>query len=110
VTLNTDSRASTIATWSATVSDTATLTPAGTGSVTFGLYSDSTCATLVTGSASTDTSAPFAATDVTVSGTTEGTFEYWWKVTYTADPGFIAPAPLCGEKVTISISVTGTAE
>lgn len=110
VALTTDSTASTIASWTATVKDTATLTPAGTGSVTFGLYSDSTCTTLVTGSQSTDTSAPFAATDVSVSGTTEGTFEYWWKVTYTPDPGFIAPAPLCGEKVTITISVTGTAE
>ena len=110
VTLTTDSQASTIATWSATVSDTATLTPAGTGSVTFGLYTDSGCAALVTGSESTDTTAPFAANDVTVSGTAEGTFEYYWKVHYTADPGFIAPADVCGEKVTVVISVTGTAQ
>jgi hypothetical protein len=110
VALTTDSTASTIASWSATVKDTATLTPAGTGSVTFGLYSDSTCTTLVAGSESTDSTAPFAATDVTVSGTTEGTFTYYWKVHYTADPGFIAPADVCGEDVTITISVTGTAE
>ena len=96
VTVNTDSRGSVFGNWSATIKDTATLTPAGTGSVTFELHTNSTCTAPVAGSSSTDTSAPFAATDVAVSGSGSGTFEYWWKVTYNPDP----TVPFCaGDEV-----------
>jgi hypothetical protein len=111
VALTTSSTGSVMTSWSATLKDTATLTPAGTGSVTFGLYTDSTCTTLVAGSESTDTAAPFAATDVVVDNTDvsgAGPYEFFWKVTYNPDPGFLAPAPVCGEKVTITVSVVGS--
>jgi len=114
VTVGTDSDSSTLGTWNATIRDTATLNPNDPGgSVTFELHTNSTCTAAVTGSSSTDSDGTdgFAATPVAVSGTGEGTFEYWWKVTYTPSAGFAAPAsPLCGEKVTITTSISGTSQ
>lgn len=96
--------------WDATLSDTATLTPAGTGSVTFKLYSGTPCSDdAITGnliSTYTDTSTPFAAQDVNVSGT--GSANYFWTVTYNPDTGFNGDEELCSEQVTIVATINGS--
>ena len=96
--------------WDATLTDEATLTPAGTGSVTFKLYSctpcsdDATTGNLV--SSYTDTSSPFAALPVAVSGT--GSANYFWTVTYNPDTGFNGDEELCSEQVTIVATIDGS--
>jgi hypothetical protein len=116
-TISTDSRnAGTIA-WQARLADTATMSPSNaTGSVTFKLYSDSTCQTLIWTS-DADTSAPFA------SGTTGGSpvdgnlitnlnvnsnATYYWIASFTPSGPFTADDSLCGEATTISASITGS--
>ena len=114
VTVSTDSDGSVVGAWAATINDTASLSVADpAGSVAFELHTNATCTALVAGSGSSDSDATggYDAAPVAVSGTGEGTFEYWWKVTYTPGPGFTGPAqPLCGEKVTLTISISGTAQ
>jgi hypothetical protein len=104
-------------TWTATLSDSATLSPSNaTGSVTFKLYSDSTCSTLIWTS-DADTSAPFS------SGTTGGSpvggnvitdtsvnsdGKYYWIADYTPSGAFNGDSSNCGELVTIVSTVTGS--
>jgi hypothetical protein len=97
------------ATWSATLTDTATLTPLGTGSVTFKLYSGTPCddaTNLVAGSESTDSTSPFAAVPVNVTGS--GSQTYYWSVTYNPGTGFNGDSEICSEPVTINATVQGS--
>jgi hypothetical protein len=104
--------------WTATLSDSATLNPStATGSVTFNLYSDSTCTTKIWTS-DADTTAPFS------SGTTGGTpsggnvitdltvnsdGKYYWIADYTSNSAaFNNDSSTCGELVTIVATVTGS--
>lgn len=106
-------------TWTATLSDTATLNPStATGSVVFKLYSDSTCSTTPLWISPADTTAPFS------SGTTGGTpsggnvvtgtgpttdLKYYWIAEYTSDsPAFNNDSSACGEAVTINVSAVGS--
>lgn len=104
-------------TWSATLTDTATLLPGtATGSVTFKLYSGTPCVDEAppTGNliaTSTDTSAPFAATDVVINSTDvtgPGPWVYYWTATYNPATGFNGDAEVCGEATTITAGVSGT--
>lgn len=118
---NVDVTASTLSdgsiTWSATLTDTATLSPSNaTGSVSFELYSDSTCTTLIWTS-DADTSAPFASgsTGGTPSGgnvitnlTVNGTGVYYWIANYTPTGAFNGDSSACGEATTIVATVTGS--
>ena len=104
-------------TWTATLSDTATLNPtSATGSVVFKLYSDSACTSLIWTSPA-DTTAPFS------SGTTGGSPSggnvitnltvdtdgiYYWIAEYTATGFFVSDNSACGEATTIVASVTGS--
>jgi hypothetical protein len=102
-------------TWSATLSDTATLTPSSaTGSVVFKLYSDASCTTLIWTSPSISLSSGSATTagggspndGNTVS--TAGT--YYWIVDYTPTGLFNASSSTCGEATTVTApSVSGSA-
>jgi hypothetical protein len=104
-------------TWSATLTDTATLNPTtATGSVSFELYSDSTCTTLIWTS-DADTSAPFASgsTGGTPSGgnvitdlTVNSTGVYYWIANYTPTGAFNGDSSACGEPTTIVATVTGS--
>lgn len=118
---NVDVTASTLSggsiTWTATLTDTATLNPTtATGSVVFQLYSDSTCTTLIWTS-DADTSAPFASgsTGGTPSGgnaitnlTVNSTGVYYWIATYTPTGAFNGDSSACGEATTIVATVTGS--
>jgi hypothetical protein len=112
VTVSTDSRGSAITTWSATLNDTASISGGGTGSISFALYSDSSCTTLVAGSGNTDSTAPYNSLDVVIDNTDvtgNGPWTFYWKVTYAPDAGFTGPAqPLCGEAVVITASAVGS--
>jgi hypothetical protein len=102
------------ATWTATLSDSATLSPStATGSVVFKLYTDNLCsaANLIWTSAA-DTTAPFTAgsggtpTDgniVTGSGQTT----YYWIASYTPTGAFVADDSACGEATVINATVVG---
>jgi hypothetical protein len=117
VVVSTDSRNAGSIAWQARLADTATVSPSNaTGSVTFKLYSDSLCQTLIWTS-DADTSAPFA------SGTTGGTAvdgnlitnlnvnstaTYYWIASFTPTGAFAADDSACGEPTTISASITGS--
>jgi hypothetical protein len=119
VSLGTDSRGSSMDTWSVTLRDTATLVPAGTGSVTFNLYSGTPCvdpSTGVTGNriqTNTDstpadgfTATPKVITQADVTGA--GPWTYYWTVTYNPGTGFNGDQEACSEATTITASVQGT--
>jgi len=117
VDVSTDSRNAGSIAWQASLADTATLSPStATGSVTFKLYSDSSCQTLIWTS-DADASAPFA------SGTTGGNpaggnvitnlnvnsnATYYWIASYTPTGAFTPDDSPCGEATTISASITGS--
>jgi hypothetical protein len=99
-------------TWSATLSDSATMAPTNaTGTVVFTLYSDAACANLLWTSSAIAVSSGTAAT-----GTDTGTGNrvitstshpdggtFYWKATYTPTAGtaFTASASACGEATTV---------
>jgi hypothetical protein len=107
-------------TWTATLSDTASLNPSSaTGSVTFKLYSDNTCtdANLIWTS-DADSTAPFSSGTTggspvggnVVTGTDNPTtnLHYYWIATYTPSGAFNGNSSACGEANTINVSVTGS--
>jgi hypothetical protein len=101
-------------TWTATLTDNATLDVAGaTGSVSFGLYTDVACtpANLVAGSESTDSAGPsYDATAVVIDNTDVtgvGPWTFYWKVVYNPGAGFNGDTE-CNEAVTITADVTGS--
>jgi hypothetical protein len=99
--------------WQATLTDQVNSTPAGSGTVVFGLYTDSACTVsagftsaslaLTAGSASTSTSVITSLND-------PGSGTYYWKVTYTPSAGFGTADALCGEPVTVTASVAGSTQ
>ncbi len=116
VTVSTTS-AGTIA-WTATLSDSATLNPTtATGSVTFKLYSDSTCSTLIWTS-DADASAPFSSGtsggspvggNVITNLTVNSDGKYYWIADYASNSAaFNNDSSTCGELVTIVATVTGS--
>jgi hypothetical protein len=109
-------------TWSATLNDTATMTPSNaTGSVVFTLYSDAACsaANLVWTSPSINLDANGQATtagggspnngNTITNATVDGDGIYYWIVTYTPTGAFNSSASTCGEATTITpASVAGS--
>ncbi len=104
-------------TWTATLTDTATLNPSNaTGSVVFELYSDSTCSTLIWTS-DADASAPFASGsgggnpvggNVITNLNVNSTGVYYWIANYTPSGAFNGDSSACGEATTIVATVTGS--
>jgi hypothetical protein len=103
--------------WQATLKDTATLNPSSaTGSVTFRLYSDSGCTSLVWTSGA-DNAAPFNTEDggagspangnVITNLTVDADGVYYWIATYTPTGAFNGDSSSCGEATTINASVSG---
>jgi hypothetical protein len=109
-------------TWSATLGDTATLSPStATGSVVFRLYSDATCDTLLwtssaiavsSGTAATGTDAGTGNRVITSTSHPDGG-TFYWTATYTPTEGsaFTASASACGEATTVDTDgvVSGSA-
>jgi hypothetical protein len=101
-------------TWSATLNDTATLTPSdATGTVTFELFSDVGCLTSVwksnavnvaSGSASTVGAGTFSGNRTITESTVDADGIYYWIASYTPTAGsdFVASASTCGEATTIT--------
>jgi len=100
-------------TWSATLTDTATLTPSGaTGSVTFDLYSDATCtaANLVATSTDSDGTNGFTASQTVTNATADAGSDgkFYWIATYTPTGAFNGDSSACGEETTVVATVTGS--
>ena len=106
------------ATWSATLNDSATMTPIGaTGSVVFKLWSDSSCTSLVwetgsvalvSGAASSSGASTVSGTNVITNATVDGDGVYYWTVAYTPTGAFNGSTSTCGEATTITpASVAG---
>ena len=88
--------------------DTATLTGAPiapTGTVTFKLYSNSTCTTAVTGVSGSGTIAS-ASASYTVAWTPKAAGTYYWMATYSGDSNNNSVASACGEPVLITAQPT----
>ena len=88
--------------------DTATLTGAPiapTGTVTFNLYSNSTCTTAVTGVSGSGTVAS-ASASYTVAWTPKAAGTYYWTATYSGDSNNNSVASACGEPVLITAQPT----
>ena len=95
------------AVWTATLNDTATLSPSNaTGTVTFQLFSDADCATTpVFTSSAIQVSGGTASTSTTITNVTvDGDGIYYWIATYTPTAGsaFTGSASVCGETTTIT--------
>ena len=92
------------ATFSATLTDSATVSPSAVGSVVFNLYSDATCTTLVytSGSVALVAGAANTSTTTSVAGT------YYWTVDFTpTDPTAFDPSSsTCGEEVITVVAPT----
>lgn len=111
------------ATWSATLNDTATMTPlTATGSVVFKLWGVNTAGTcsvliwesasvnLVNGLASTMGAGTTSGTNVITNLTVDGDGIYYWSVDYTPTGAFNVSSSVCGEATTITpASVSGAA-
>jgi hypothetical protein len=108
------------ATWSATLSDTATMSPiSATGSVVFNLWQDSSCTVsqwvsgsvnLVSGIASTAGASTTSGTNVITDTTVDADGVYYWTVDYTPSGAFNGSSSQCGEETTITpASVDGAA-
>jgi len=92
------------ATFSATLTDSATVSPSAVGSVVFNLYSDALCTTLVytSGSVALVAGAANTSTTTSVAGT------YYWTVDFTpTDPTAFDPSSsTCGEEVITVVAPT----
>ncbi len=91
-----------------TLKDTATVSGAPiapTGTVTFTLYSNSTCTTAVTGVSGSGTVAS-ASASYTVAWTPKAAGTYYWKAIYNGDGNNNSVASTCGEPVVITAQPT----
>jgi hypothetical protein len=103
-------------TWSATLSDTATLNPTtATGGVVFKLWSDNLCTVLVWTSPSVPVTASGTATTAGGGSPTDGNTvstagTYYWTTAYTPTGLFNASSSSCGEATVVTApSVSGSA-
>jgi hypothetical protein len=91
-------QATTSVTIGSSISDTATLTGASagaTGSITFKLYSDSSCSTLVTTLTNSNVNGPGNYSSGTYTPLAVGT--YYWVASYSGDGNNVATASTCGD-------------
>jgi len=108
------------ATWSATLKDTATLTPSSaTGSVVFKLWTTNLCndvtpvwvsadVTVASGTASTVGAGTTSGSNVITNANVDGDGIYYWTVDYTPSGAFNGSSSSCGEATTITpASVSG---
>ena len=106
-------------TWTATLNDTATMSPlTATGSVVFKLWQDSSCTVLqwetgavalVSGIASSNGASTVSGTNVITNATVDGDGVYYWTVDYTPSGAFNGSSSTCGEATTITpASVAGS--